>query len=171
MARAWEVPGLAGDARFREAAGRVILTRWTEMMSYREGTLLGEDIEELHAMRVSSRRLRAAMDAFEGAFPSKSFRPYLRQVKEITDVLGEARDLDVAIERLTGLLSDMRDDERPGIEGLVARYRHDRAAEGPRIAALFDRIDASGFDEGLAAYVAGHTGVRLAKLRPRPPEA
>jgi CHAD domain-containing protein len=141
------------------------------MMSYRDGTLLGEDIEELHAMRVSSRRLRAAMDAFEGAFPKKSFRRYLRQVKEITDVLGDARDLDVAIERLTRLLPEMRRDERPGIEGLIARYREERAAEDPRIAALFDRIEESGFERRLARYVRKHTGVRLERLRPGPPEA
>jgi CHAD domain-containing protein len=169
VAKAWEVPRLRGDARFRDAAGRVILTRWTEMMSYREGTLLGEDIEELHAMRVSSRRLRAAMDAFEGAFPAKSFRRYLKQVKEITDVLGDARDLDVAIERLTGLLPGMRRDERPGIEGLIARYREERAAEDPQIQALFARIDDTGFERRLARYVERHTGVRLATLKPAPP--
>jgi CHAD domain-containing protein len=169
MARAWDVPGLAGRARFREAAGRIILTRWREMMSYRDGTLLGEDIEALHAMRVSSRRLRAAMDAFEDAFPRKSFRPLLRQVKEITDVLGDARDLDVAIERLTGLLPDLPDDERPGIEGLIARYRHERAAEAPLIADLFERIEASGFEQRLDDYVHEHTGVGLAGLKPRPP--
>jgi CHAD domain-containing protein len=166
-----EVPGLAGDARFREAAGRVILTRWSEMMSFRDGTLLGEDIEELHSMRVSSRRLRAAMDAFEGAFPRKTFRPLLRQVKEITDVLGDARDLDVAIERLSGALADTPPDERPGIEGLVARYRQERAAESPKIAALFARLEEEGFEEGFTRYMAKHTGIRLAKLKPRPPEA
>jgi CHAD domain-containing protein len=171
VARAWDVPGLSGRARFRDAAGRVILTRWRETMSYRDGTLLGEDIEELHAMRVSSRRLRAAMDAFEEAFPRTSFRPLLRQVKEITDVLGEARDLDVAIERLAGLLTEMREDERPGIEGLIARYREERAAEGPRIAELFERIEASGFERRLDRHVAKHTGVRLATLAPRAPGA
>ena len=171
MARAWEVPGLRGDARFRDAAARVIWTRWTEMMSYREGTLLGEDIEELHAMRVSSRRLRAAMDAFEGAFPATSFKGYLRQVKEITDVLGDARDLDVAIERLNRLLPDLRRDERAGIEGLIARYREERAAEDPHITSLFARINESGFERRLARYVEKHTGVRLAKLKPAPPES
>nr|WP_217913060.1 CHAD domain-containing protein [Miltoncostaea marina] len=171
MAKAWEVPGLRPDARFRDAAGRVVLTRWREMMSYRDGTLLGEDVEELHAMRVSSRRLRAAMDAFAGAFPSKAFRPLLRQVKEITDVLGDARDLDVAIERLTGELATVADDERPGLHGLIARYRHERAAEQPRIAELFARLDAERFEERLARQVATHTGVRLERLRPRPPEA
>jgi len=171
MARAWEVPGLTGDARFREAAGRVILTRWSEMMSYRDGTLLGEDIEELHSMRVSSRRLRAAMDAFEGAFPRKTFRPLLRQVKEITDVLGDARDLDVTIERLSGIRAEMREDELPGVEGLVARYREERATEDPRLAALFARIEAERFEERFVSYVSKHTGVRMGRLDPQPPEA
>jgi CHAD domain-containing protein len=148
----------------------VILTRWREMMSYRDGTLLGEDIEELHSMRVSSRRLRAAMDAFEGAFPRKSFRPLLRQVKDITDVLGDARDLDVAIERLSGALADTPPDERPGIEGLVARYREERAAESPEIAALFARLEDEGFEDRLARYIAKHTGIQLERLDPRPPE-
>jgi CHAD domain-containing protein len=164
------VPGLAGDARFREAAGRVILTRWREMMSYRDGTLLGEDIEELHSMRVSSRRLRAAMDAFEGAFPRKTFKPLLGQVNEITDVLGDARDLDVAIEGLTRLVPEIPADERPGIEGLVARYRADRAAESPAIEALFARLDEERFEEHFARYMAKHTGIRLARLKPHPPE-
>jgi CHAD domain-containing protein len=171
MARAWDVHGLRADAGFRDAAGRVILTRWREMMSYRDGTLLGEDIEELHAMRVSSRRLRAAMDAFDAAFPRKSFRPLLRQVKEITDVLGDARDLDVAVERLTGTLATMDADERPGLEGLIARYRQDRAAEAPVIADLFARIDAERFEARLVRYVEKHTGVTMKRLDPRPPGA
>ncbi len=169
MAKAWEVPGLRGRAGFRDAAGRVILTRWREMMSYRDGTLLGEDIEELHAMRVSSRRLRAAMDAFESALPAKSFRPLLNRVKEITDVLGEARDLDVAVERLSATIPQMSEDERLGLERLIARYRQERAAEGPRIAALFARIDEDRFERRLVAYVEKHTGVRMARLDPGPP--
>jgi CHAD domain-containing protein len=111
------------------------------------------------------------MAAFEGAFPRTTFRPLLRQVKEITDVLGDARDLDVAIERLSGALADTPPDERPGIEGLVARYRQERAAESPKIAALFARLEEEGFEERFARYMAKHTGIRLAKLKPRAREA
>lgn len=159
MARAWDVPGLGPDTPFHEAAGRVILTRWAEMMSYRDGTLRGEDVEELHAMRVASRRLRAAMDAFAEVFPPKSFRRHLREVKAITDTLGAARDLDVAVGRLTSLLARLPHDERPGVEGLAARYATDRAAETPRIAALFARLERDDFGVALTVYVARHTGV------------
>ena len=171
MAQAWAVPGLTGTTRFRDAAGRVILTRWTEMMSYREGTLLGEDIEELHAMRVASRRLRSAMDAFAAAFPERSFRRKLKLVKSVTDTLGAARDLDVAIDRLTGLLGEVAHDERPGLEGLIARYRENRAAEAQNIDALFRRLDEDDVDRTFVRYVEKHTGITVKRLAPRPPGA
>jgi hypothetical protein len=126
VAKAWDVPGLAGDARFRQAAGRVILTRWREMMSSRDGTLLGEDIEELHSMRVSSRRLRAAMDAFEGAFPR---RPALRAVGDHGRARRRARlDVPWAALAVTGAARG-----RLGDQGLIAATAARR--RGPKIAA------------------------------------
>lgn len=169
MAPAWKVPGLTPRARFRDAAGRIILTRWAEMMSHRAGVLEGDDIEHLHAMRVSSRRLRSAMDAFGAAFPADGFKKRLRRVKEITDTLGGARDLDVAIAGLLEVLPEMSDDERAGIEGLVARYREDRAAEDAAIAGLFARVDQDDFASDFIAWVERHTGVTMAELRPRAP--
>lgn len=171
MARAWDVRGMRRDIRFRAAAGRVILTRWREMMSYREGTLRGEDIEELHAMRVSSRRLRAAMDAFAGAFPERSFRRYLRTVKEVTDTLGEARDLDVAIDHLRSLIPELADEDRAGIEGLIDRYVAQRDEEDVHIHALFERLDRERFAKRFEAWVAKHTGVDVKRLAPAPPKA
>jgi CHAD domain-containing protein len=169
MARAWDVKGLAPNPRFGDAAGRIILTRWREMMSYRDGTLMGDDIEELHAMRVSSRRLRAAMDAFADVFPKRSFRGYLREVKRITDTLGDARDLDVAIEHLSMLLPEMEPFDRPGIEGLIDRYEQQRRDEDARIASLFEHLDREGFGDAFETWVGTHTGVDVSRLDPEPP--
>jgi CHAD domain-containing protein len=171
LAQAWEVPGLHRRSRFREAAGRIILTRWAEMMSHRDGTLAGEDIEHLHAMRVSSRRLRAAMDAFGAAFPPRSFARNLTRVKEITDTLGDARDLDVAIAGLVELLPELDPEERPGIEGLIARYRQERGAEAAHIHALFSRLEDDGYGRRFCAWVEKHTGIGMASLKPRAPDA
>lgn len=170
MAKAWTVPGLRRDATFRDAAGRVILTRWREMMSYRDGTLAGEDIEQLHAMRVSSRRLRAAMDAFAAVFPQASFRRRLRVVKEITDTLGAARDLDVAVEGLEAIIGDFDDDERPGIGALAAEYRGHRADEAAHIAALFARLERERFARDFERWVGRHTGVDPKRLTTLPAE-
>jgi CHAD domain-containing protein len=165
---AWPVKGITPASTYRDAAGRTILTRWREMMSYRDGTLAGEDIEELHDMRVSSRRLRAAMDAFAGAFPDASFRRNLKVVKRVTDTLGAARDLDVAIEHLRELAEAMDDADRPGVEGLIARYRAERGGETVHIARLFERLERDGFGDRFERWIATHTGVTAKKLRPGP---
>lgn len=170
VARAWEVPGLRQDARFRDAAGRVLLTRWRETMSYRDGTLAGVDIEELHSMRVSSRRLRAAMDAFAAAFPQRSFRRHLRAVKEITDALGAARDLDVAVEGLAAVLPDLEPAERIGVQALVDDFRRRRAEESSHIAALFERLERERYERHFERWVSRHTGVDASRLDPRPPD-
>lgn len=169
MATAWKVRGVSARSAFRDAAGRTILTRWREMMSYRDGTLAGDDIEELHAMRVSSRRLRAAMDAFAGAFPEQSFRRNLRVVKRVTDTLGEARDLDVAVEHLRELAAGLDASDQPGVDGLIARYRADREAETAHIARLFADLEHDRFGPRFERWVTKHTGVDVAKLNPRPP--
>lgn len=165
------MPGLHQDSRFADAAGRVIVTRWREMMSYGAGTIAGDDIEELHAMRVSSRRLRAAMDAFAATFPASAFDKRLRVVKEITDTLGAARDLDVAIEGLSELLDDIGPAERIGIEALIREYREHRAEEAVHIAALLARLEQEEFGPRFEQWVGHATGVDVDGLETTPPDA
>lgn len=159
MARAWDVPGLGPETPFREAAGRVLIVRWRELMSHREGTLAGEDIEALHAMRVSSRRMRAAMDAFAAAFPRRAFRRRLRVVKSVTDTLGAARDLDVAMEGLRRLLPELPPADRPGVEDLIAAHAAGRAREAARIGGMLDTLRATRFGPRFERWVARQTGV------------
>ncbi len=62
-----------------------------------KGVKEAEDIECVHRMRVASRRLRAAMPLFESCFPGKKYDAWLDEIRQITRVLGEARDTDVQI--------------------------------------------------------------------------
>jgi putative phosphoesterase len=62
-----------------------------------EGVKEGEDTEYLHKMRVTSRRIRAAMPLFKGCYQKKQYKKWLNEIKKVTKSLGEARDLDVQI--------------------------------------------------------------------------
>jgi CHAD domain-containing protein len=62
-----------------------------------EGVKEGEDIEYLHKMRVTSRRIRAAMPLFKRCYQKKQFKKWLNEIKKVTKFLGDARDLDVQI--------------------------------------------------------------------------
>ncbi|HEY6580381.1 MAG TPA: CHAD domain-containing protein [Rubrobacter sp.] len=82
-----------------EVAFAVLRRQFAEMRAHEGGTRLGEDPEELHDMRVPTRRMRAAIKVFRDALPERAgwFGEELRWVAQ---ALGEVRDLDVQIERL-----------------------------------------------------------------------
>jgi putative phosphoesterase len=61
------------------------------------GVIENTDVECVHKTRVGSRRLRATMPLFDFCYPKKDFKQWTKEVKKVTKLLSEARDLDVQI--------------------------------------------------------------------------
>jgi CHAD domain-containing protein len=87
-----------------ELAYAVIRRQLAVLAAKEPGTRLGEDPEDLHDMRVSTRRLRAALDLFAEVLPARA-QTYREELRWLGAVLGAVRDLDVQLEGL----SDMSD--------------------------------------------------------------
>jgi CHAD domain-containing protein len=138
MAKEREVE-LRCEEPFATAAARVIAVRADELLEQSEGVLDAGDIERLHDMRVTSRRLRAAMEVFESCFPRKRFRAALEEVKAIADALGERRDADVSIVALQRFGASIAAPDRPGVEVIVDRLRDEQALANDRLAPFVDR--------------------------------
>lgn len=66
------------------------------------GTRLGEDPEELHDMRVATRRLRAALSLFAGVLPVRA-QAFHDELGWLGRLLGSVRDLDVQIAGLADM--------------------------------------------------------------------
>lgn len=94
-----------------ETAFAVMREQFGEFLAHEPGTRLGDDPEELHDMRVASRRLRAAMSIFEEALPVRA-RSLREELRWIAGVLGEVRDLDVQLEHLGAWISDADPEDR-----------------------------------------------------------
>jgi CHAD domain-containing protein len=148
VARAREVPRFDCDEEFAAAAARVVRVRAAEVFEHADGVLDVWEIDRLHDMRVATRRLRAALEVFEAAFPRKRFRKALKRVKRLADALGERRDHDVEIAFL----------EEFAAEALEA----DRAALAARIEVL--RAEQQQTNEDLEPFLAED---RQEKLRRR----
>jgi triphosphatase len=84
------------DATMGDVAYAVIRQQVRELISHEPGTRLGEDPEELHDMRVATRRLRAALDVFSSALPSRAVA-VREELRWIAAELGAVRDLDVQL--------------------------------------------------------------------------
>jgi CHAD domain-containing protein len=92
-----------------EVAFAILRKQFAAMRAHEPGTRLGEDPEELHDMRVATRRMRAALKLFSGALPEQADF-YRNELKWVAGALGEVRDLDVQIEQLETLSSEQEED-------------------------------------------------------------
>jgi CHAD domain-containing protein/inorganic triphosphatase YgiF len=74
---------------------RVLCSQFSCMLSHEKGTITGEDIDDLHDMRVAVRRMRAAAKVFGAYLDPGKLEHYLKELKRTLRALGEVRDLDV----------------------------------------------------------------------------
>jgi CHAD domain-containing protein len=156
MAPARPIRDLRCDESFRRSAGKVIWTRFEEMMSFREEAL-GPDPEGIHDMRVGSRRLRAAIELFRDVFPRRRLRPHLREIKDLADALGEVRDLDVMVERLKKDLKGRPPAQRLVLKELVAELSASRMEARGRLETTLQTLEADNFGRRFLSFVARET--------------
>lgn len=157
MARRERFTGLDGTTEYRLAIGRVIETRFDEMMRHRAGTIVGRDPEALHDMRVGSRRLRAAMDVAIDCFPKKRYKYYHQTVKQLTDVLGGVRDCDVLREALLAYRKTRPAAEHPAINRMLRDLRAERDTQRIEMLAFFDVLDTNRFDVRFRGFLAEYS--------------
>lgn len=157
MAPARKVRGLTCDDSFSGAAGKIIWTRFDEMMSFTDVALEGKDIEGVHDMRVGSRRLRAALEIFRDAFPRRQLKPMLRDVKRLADALGEVRDLDVMLDRLQADMAGRSPSQRLVLKEMMQEMRAQREGARDALKETIDDLERSDFPRRFLVFVAKAT--------------
>ncbi len=130
------------DARVASYAAETMLGFLTELVVEFDGVRLAEDIECVHRMRVASRRVRTALNLFADCFPTKRVAQWQEQIKGITRALGAARDIDVQLEVLQGLLIEAPEKRLlPGIKRVILRLEQRRKRLQVRLIAALDRVE------------------------------
>jgi CHAD domain-containing protein len=99
------------------------------------------DIEPIHRLRVASRRLRTALPLFAGCLPTRKVKIWTGEIRRIIPALGAARDLDVQIERLDGILKKNPPPECiPGIKRIRLRLQQKRAKKDNKVQTLAQAV-------------------------------
>jgi CHAD domain-containing protein len=119
--------GVVAEDSMPEAAVKVLRFHFAKMQRREAGTRNGADAEELHDMRVSTRRMRAAWRVFDGAFKAGKTKKIRRRLETLADRLGVVRDLDVLIEGLAAYRIGLDEEQGPGLEPLHSLWRRQRA--------------------------------------------
>lgn len=109
-----------------EAARKILRLQFERMLLHEPGTRAGEDIEELHDMRVVTRRMRAVPRVFGDYIDRK---PVIEGLRATGRTPGSVRGLDVFWEQTQRTIDALPPAQRDGLAPLQAAWEaeHRRA--------------------------------------------
>lgn len=150
--------------RVAELARAELRRRLDQWFAHEPGARLGDDPEHLHDLRVSGRRIDAALGLFDGYLP-RGLRRVRPSIKRLLKILGATRDLDVQLAELDSIRSDLPDSERATLEPLRVRVLAQRERARARMLAALDAPDTQGRLHALwtVAHDAPKTAERMAR--------
>ena len=96
-----------------------------EWFAHEPGARLGHDPEELHQLRVATRRIDATLALFKHHLPAPVLHAR-KTTKAVLRTLGSARDLDVQLGELAQYCATLPEQERAAAEPLKARLEFER---------------------------------------------
>lgn len=98
-----------------EAVGRHVIRRHLRAMRVAQRLVVEQgEADDIHDMRVATRRIRTTLQALEGAgvFSDKTLRSLRRRLSMVAEELGETRDLDIFLKRVRDWIGSDAERER-----------------------------------------------------------
>src|SRR5262245_61420846 len=128
---------VAADDSMAEAGRKILRFHWEQTLAHEAGTIAGEDPEELHDMRVATRRQRAALRIVEPHCRGKAIRPVRDGLRTLGSSLGAVRDLDVLLIAARAHQATLEAAEARSFQGLIDAWtRRDGEARRAMLAHL-----------------------------------
>jgi len=125
------------DVRVGEVVAAALRTDLERMLRHEPGTRRGVDAEDLHQMRVATRRLRSNLRTFRRLLDEDWADDLRGRLREVAGALGEVRDLDVQLARLERDVASLPPADRDALEGFRAALEdRRRVARRSLLAAL-----------------------------------
>ena len=165
---AGKTPGVLADDHVAEAGRKVLRFHLARMLAREAGTRSGSDPEELHGMRVATRRQRAAWRVFGDAFRPGRTKAHRTRLRDVASRLGAVRDLDVLLEAADAYRAPLSPTEQRALEPLLAGWRAHRD-DARRL--LLRELDSDGYRRWIDDYseFVRHDGLWVVPVAPTSP--
>jgi CHAD domain-containing protein len=141
------------DDSMAEAGRKALLPEFVKMLRHESGSRTGEDIEDVHDMRVSIRRIRSTLRLLSDYYKPKAVDPYNRQLRRVGRTLGAVRDLDVMIDNLEGYARDLPEARRAAMQPVFTKLSDERATARHDLNRLLDKGSYRRFTADFAAFL------------------
>jgi CHAD domain-containing protein len=108
------------------AARGLLAERGAELFRCWEQTVTSFDTEEIHDLRVASRRLREGLTLFAHCYPPERIKRLRKSIRKITDILGDLRNIDEGLAFFRAEAVDLGVEHGDELSGCIARYEKNR---------------------------------------------
>ena len=125
--------GVRGDDPMLEAGRKILRFHWDQTLAHEPGTIAGIDPEELHDMRVATRRQRAVLRFIEPYCRRKSLRSVRDGLRELGGRIGSVRDMDVLLAAAQAHQSALAASEARALQLMLKAWTRRREAARQRM--------------------------------------
>jgi CHAD domain-containing protein len=150
-------PGAASTAA--ELAHAAVADSVARLLAHDPGVRLGHDPEDVHQMRVATRRLRSDLRSFRPVVDKEWSDPVRGELEWLAGLLGQVRDTEVLLDRLDARLDVLAEVDRDAGKRLLEALRNHRdearvtllaGLRSDRYLALLDELVAATHESVLA---------------------
>ena len=154
MSKPAPIEGLDSTSPLEDAARRSIESRLGDMRRYEEKLAGAPEADDVHDMRVASRRLRAALALFD---QKKQLRPAYDAVSTLGDALGDVRELQVQLAWLREELAAASERDKVGLQALL----EERQGKLPKRVEKLEAALGTWTDDGVPTVEAALAGLSV----------
>jgi len=155
-----ETPGVFPHESLEGVARKVIGFHFNQMLLNEGGTIIGDDSEHLHDMRVAIRRMRVAIQVFGVKFEWKGLNKGLRNTGRS---LGTVRDFDVFLEKIQIYFDALPEAEVHELSSLLLTWSMLRNKSRRKMLVYLGGKKYSSMKSGLVSYLEGPNNANKAK--------
>ena len=166
MAKPRPITGLDPDRRLRPNARRILAVRIVEVWAYAPYVTHPGNVRQLHDMRIACKRLRYLLEIFEIAFTA-DLGPFIDEVKELQDLLGDIHDRDVQVPMLHDHMERLAERDAAAARELMRHAGPAGRMSQARREAAFERFRAQLDDAGTLAERPGIEALLIRRTRER----
>jgi CHAD domain-containing protein len=133
-----QVQPVAPQDSMAEAGRKVLLGELVTMLKHEAGSRTGENIEDVHDMRVAIRQMRSTLRLLKPYFKSKTIQAFSHDLRRIGGALGDVRDLDVLLEDLKQYQTTLDAERQASVQEMIDFLDKRRAAAREELNDLLD---------------------------------
>jgi CHAD domain-containing protein len=129
---------VTADDPMAEAGRKILLAEFVKMLQHETGSRSGEDVEDVHQMRVATRRMRSLFRLLQPYYKRNAVRDFKTELRHLAWTLGAVRDLDVLIDDIRTYQAKLKAAKQADIQQAIDEMDKQRESVRHELVDLLD---------------------------------